>query len=194
MDCITPGFLVHLQLPMLAQTHVHRIGDAIQPSHPLSSPLPPTLNLSQHQGLFHCVGSSHQVAKVLEFQLQHQSFQDWNQDRFPLGWIGWMSLQSKRLSRVFSNTTVQKHKFLTLSVQSVQFSCSVMSDSWCPHGLPHTRLPYLSPTPGAYSNSWPSHWWCHPTISSSVIPFSSHLEPFPALGSFQMSQHFASGS
>ena len=75
MDCSTPGFPVHHQLPELAQTHVHRVGDAIQPSHPLSSPSPPALNLSQHQSLFQWVSSSHQVAKVLEFQLQHQSFQ-----------------------------------------------------------------------------------------------------------------------
>ena len=74
-DCSTPGFPVHHQLPEFTQTHVHRIGDAIQPSHPLLSPSPPALNLSQHQGLFKWVSSSHQVARVLEFQLQHQSFQ-----------------------------------------------------------------------------------------------------------------------
>ena len=71
MDCSTPG------LPVLefTQTHVHWVSDAIQPSHPLWSPSPPNFNLSQHQGLFQWVSSSHQVAKVLEFQLQHQSFQ-----------------------------------------------------------------------------------------------------------------------
>ena len=74
MDCSTPGFPVHHQLPELAQTHVHRVGDAIQPSHPLLSPSP-AFNLSQHQGLFQRVSSSLQVAKVLEFQLQHQTFQ-----------------------------------------------------------------------------------------------------------------------
>ena len=75
VDCSTPGFPVYHQLPELAQTHVHRVSDAIQPSHPLLSPSPPAFNLSQHQGLFLWVSSSHQVAKVLEFQLQHQSFQ-----------------------------------------------------------------------------------------------------------------------
>ena len=75
MDRSTPGLPVHQQLPELAQIHVHRVGDAIQPSHPLSSPSPPTFNLSQHQDLFQRVSSSHQVPKVLEFQLQHQSFQ-----------------------------------------------------------------------------------------------------------------------
>ena len=74
MDYSTPGFPVHHQLPELAQTHVHWVGDAIQPSHPLSSPSPPALNLSQHQGLYQWFGSLHQVAKLLELQLQHQSF------------------------------------------------------------------------------------------------------------------------
>ena len=66
---------IHHQLLELTQTHVYQVGDAIQPSHPLLSPSPPTFNLSQHQGLFQWVSSSYQVAKVLEFQLQHQSFQ-----------------------------------------------------------------------------------------------------------------------
>ena len=75
LDCSTPGFPVHHQLPEFTRTHAYWVGDAIQPSHPLSSPSPPALNLSQHQGLFQWVSYSHQVAKVLEFQLQHQSFQ-----------------------------------------------------------------------------------------------------------------------
>ena len=74
IDCSTPGFPVLHYLPEFVQTHVHWAGDAIQPSHSLSLPSLPTLNLSQHQGLFQWVGSSHQLAKVLEFQLQHQSF------------------------------------------------------------------------------------------------------------------------
>ena len=76
---------------------------------------------------------------------------------------------------------------------SVQFSCSVVSDSLGCHVLQHTRLPCPSPTPGAYSNSCPSSQWCHPTISSSVVPFSSCLQFFPASVSFPMSQFFASG-
>ena len=75
MDCSMAGFPVHHQLPEPTQTHVHWVGDAIQPSHPLLSPSPPAFNLSQHQGLFKWVSSSHQVAKVLELQLWHQSFQ-----------------------------------------------------------------------------------------------------------------------
>ena len=75
MDCSTPGLPIHHQLPELAQTHVHWVGDAIQPFHPLLCPSPPAFNVSQHQGLFKWFSSSHQVAKVLEFQLQHRSFQ-----------------------------------------------------------------------------------------------------------------------
>ena len=78
MDCSTPGFLVHHQLPELAQTHVHWVSDAIQPSHPLSSPSPPAFNIAQHQGLFQWVSSLHQVAKILEFHLQHQSFSEYS--------------------------------------------------------------------------------------------------------------------
>ena len=110
MDCSTPGFPVHHQLPELAQTHDHRVGDAIQPSYPLSSPSP-TFSLSQHQDLFKWVSSSHQVAKVLgvsaSASVLPMNIQDW----FPLGWTGWISLQSKGLSRVFCNTALQKHQF-----------------------------------------------------------------------------------
>ena len=79
-----------------------------------------------------------------------------------------------------------------VEVRSVQFSLSVVSDSLWPHGLQHTRPPCPSPTHRVYSNSCPLSWWCHPTISFPVIPFS-HLQSFPASGSFQMSQFFASG-
>ena len=75
MNCSTPGLPVHHQLPEFTQTHAHLVGDAIQPSHPLSSPSPLAPNPSQHQQLFQRVNSSHKVAKILEFQLQHQSFQ-----------------------------------------------------------------------------------------------------------------------
>ena len=75
MNCSMPGLPVHHQLPEFTQTHVHRVSDAIHTSHPLSSPSPPAPNPSQHQSLFQRVNSSHEVAKVLEFQLQHHSFQ-----------------------------------------------------------------------------------------------------------------------
>ena len=89
IDCSTPGFSVHHQLLELTQTHVRRVGGAIQPSHPLSSPSLPTFNLSQHQGLFQWVSSLHQVAKVLEFQLQHQSFQWILRTDFLEDWLVW---------------------------------------------------------------------------------------------------------
>ena len=93
MDCSTPGFPVHHQLPEYTQTHVHWVSDAIQSYHPLLSP-PPTFNLSQHQGLFQWVGSSHQVAEILEFQLQHQSFQ-WifRTDSFRMDWLDLLAVQ-----------------------------------------------------------------------------------------------------
>ena len=83
--------------------------------------------------------------------------------------------------------------YFSLLPHSVQFSCSVVSDSLRPHGLQHAMHPCPSPTPGAYSNLCPLSQWCHPTISSSVGPFSSCLQSFPASGSFLMSQLFTSG-
>ena len=110
MNCSMPGLPVHHQLPEFTQTHVHWVGDAIQPSHALSSPSPPAPNLSQHQSLFQWVNSAwggqstgvSALASVLP-----KNTQDWS----PLGWTEWISLQPKGLSRVFSNTTVQKHQF-----------------------------------------------------------------------------------
>ena len=115
MNCSMPGLPVHHQLLKSTQTHVHWVSDAIQASHPLSSPSPPAPNPSQHQGRFQWVNSLHEVAKVLEFQLQHPMN---TQDSSPSGWTGWISLQSKGLSRVFSNTTVQKYQFFSPQVSS----------------------------------------------------------------------------
>ena len=84
-------------------------------------------------------------------------------------------------------------QFRLFWIISVQFSHSVVSDSLRPHGLQHVRSPCPSPTPGVYSNSSPLSRWCHPTISSSVVPFSSCPQSFPASGSFLMSRFFASG-
>ena len=91
----------------------------------------------------------------------------------------------KSASHKKSNTVLLD---LFSSVQSLR-----LSDSLWPHGLQHARPPCPSPIPRAYSNSCPSNWWCHPTISSSVIPFCSCLQPFPASGSFPMSQFFTLG-
>ena len=110
MDCSTPGLPVHCQLLAFTQTYVHWVSDVIQPSHPLSSPSVPTFNLSRHQGLFQWVSYLHggqSIGVSASASVLSMTIQDW----FPLGGTGWISLQSKWFSRVFSNTTVQKHQF-----------------------------------------------------------------------------------
>ena len=110
MNCSTPDLPVHHQLLEFTQTHVHWVGDAIQPFHPLSSPSPPALNLSQHQGLFQWVNSAsggRNIGVSASASGLPMNTQDWS----PLGWTSWIFFQSKGLSRVFSNTTVQKHQF-----------------------------------------------------------------------------------
>ena len=94
MNLSTPGLPVHHQLPEFTQTHAHRVDDAIQPSHPLSSPSPPAPNPSQHQGLFQQVNASHEVGKVLEFQLQHQSFNEHpGLISFKMDWLDLLGVQ-----------------------------------------------------------------------------------------------------
>ena len=131
MDCSTPGLSVHHQLPELAQSCVHRLGDAIQPTHSLSPPSPPAFSLSQHQGLFQWVSSPHHMVKVLEFQLQHQSFQ-WTfiQYWFPLGWTGWISLQSKGLSKSSPTPQFKSINSLALSFLYISTPTSI-HDYWC---------------------------------------------------------------
>ena len=111
IDCNTTGFSVLYPLPELAETHVHWVGNAIQPSHPLLSPSPPALNVSQNQGLFKWLSSSggQSIGVSVSTSVLPMNTQDWS----PLGWTDWISLQSKGLSRVFSNTTVQKHQFFS---------------------------------------------------------------------------------
>ena len=133
-------------LQEFAQTHVHWVDDAIQPSHPLSPSSPLVLSLSQHQGL------SNELAVCITWP-----------------------------------------KYWSFSFIISQFSRSVISSSLQPHGLLHASLPCSSPTPRTCSNSCPSSWWCHPIISSSVVPFSFCFQSFPASGSFPVSQLFASG-
>ena len=98
-----------------------------------------------------------------------------------------------RLDRVVRPQASALPPFCPKHLVQSQFSLSVLSDSWQLHGLQHTRPHCPSPTPRAYPNSCPPSWWCHPTISSSVVPFSSCPQSFPASGSFQLSQLFASG-
>ena len=117
LDCSTPGFPVHHQFLELAQTHVHRLCDAIQPSHPLSSPSPPAFYLSQHWGIFQWVNSLHQVAKLLKLLFSIIPSNEYP-ELISLRLTGWISLLSKGLSRLFSNTTVQKHQFLHAQLSS----------------------------------------------------------------------------
>ena len=117
MNCSTPGLPVHHQLPEFTQTHVHWVGDAIQLSHPLSSPSPPAPKPSQHQSfpmsqLFAWGGQSTGVSASAS--LLPKKSQGWS----PSEWTGWISLQSKGLSRVFSDTTVQKHQFFSTQLSS----------------------------------------------------------------------------
>jgi len=135
MDCSTPGFPVHHQLLELAQTHVHRVSDAIQPSHPLSSPFSscpqsfPALGSFQMNQFFESGGQSIGVsASVLPMNIQ-----DW----FPLGWTGWISLLSKGLSRVFSNTTVQKHQVPRPEIKPMPSAVEVLSlNHWTSREVP----------------------------------------------------------
>ena len=116
MNRSMPGLAVHHQLPEFTQTHVHWVCDAIQPSHSLSSPSP-AFNFSQHQGLFKWVSSPHQWPKYWSFSfsiIPPKKSQGWS----PLERTGWISLQSKGLSRVFSNITVQKHQFFGAQLSS----------------------------------------------------------------------------
>ena len=117
MNCSMPGLPVHQQLREFTQTHVHPVSDAIQPAHPLSFPSPPAPNPSQHQSLFQRVNSLHEVAKVLVSALASflpKKSEGWS----PSEWTGWICLQSKGPSRVFSNTTVQKHQFFSTQISS----------------------------------------------------------------------------
>ena len=111
IDCSTPGFPVHHQFPEFTQTHIYWVSDAIQPSHPLMSPSSPAFYLSQHQNFFPVnwlfTAGGQSIGVSASASVLPKNIQDW----FPLGWTGWISLESKGLSRVFSNTTVQKHQF-----------------------------------------------------------------------------------
>ena len=123
MNRSPPDLPVHHQLPESTQTHVHWVSDTIQASHPLSSPSPPTFNLSQHRGLCKWVSSLHQVAKVLEFQLQHQSFQ-WTPGliSFRMDWLDLLAAQGTLKS-------LQKHEFLTHSTRH-EIGCTKKLFSW----------------------------------------------------------------
>ena len=121
MNCSRPGFPVHHKLLEPTQTHVRRVGDAIQPSHPLSSPFPPTFNLCQHQGLFQWVGFLIQVAKVLEFQLQHQSASEYSGlISFRKDWLDLLAVQGTLKSLLYKKK--KKKSSPTLQFKSINSS------------------------------------------------------------------------
>ena len=143
MNSSTPGLPVHHKLPEFTRTHAHRVGDAIQPSHPLSDPSLPAPNSSKHHGLFQCVNSSHEVAKVLEFQLQHQFFQ-WTPRAYLLqdGLVG--SPCSPRDSQESSPT--KQFKSIHFSALSFLHSPTLTSihDHWKNHSLDQMDLCWQS--------------------------------------------------
>ena len=127
MNRSTPGLPVHHQLPEFNQTHVNRVSDAIQPSHPLSSPSPPAPNPSQHQSLFQWVNSSHEVAKVLEFQLQHQSFNEYSGlISFRIDWLDLPAVQGS-LKSLLQHHSSKASYFWHLAFIIVQLSYPYMT-------------------------------------------------------------------
>ena len=210
MDCSTLGLPVNHQLLEFTQTHIHWVGDAIQPSHPLSSPSL-TLNLSQHHGFSNESVLHIRWPKYWSFSFnspsnEHSGLISFRMDRLDLLTVQetLKSLLQHHSSKpsilwysaffIVQLTTLGlvKHKghsdfFFECTFSSVQFSHSVMSDSLQPHELQH------APIPEVHSNSCPSSRWCHPAISSSVVPFSSCSQSLPASGSFPMSQLFTWG-
>ena len=145
MDWGTSCFPVHHQLPELAQIHVHRVGDSTQPSHPLSSPSSPAFNLSQHQGLFQWVSSSHQVPKYWSINFSISPSNDYSElISFRIDWFGLLAVQgtsqSSPVSRVFSNTTVQRHQFI--SAQLFLWSTSHIH-TWFGKTIALTRRTFL---------------------------------------------------
>ena len=138
-DCSMPGFSVLRYLPEFAQTHVQWVGDAIQPSHPLSPPAPPAFNLSQHQGLYQWVGFLHQVAQVLELQLQHQSFQWVFTVDFLWDWLVWPCCCPRDSQESFPTPQFKSINSLVLSLLHGPTLTSV-HDYWKNHCFDYTDL------------------------------------------------------
>ena len=164
MNRSMPGLPVHHHLPELTQTHVHWVSDAIQPSHPLSSPSPPAANPSQHQSLFQWVNSSHEWPKYWRFSFSIIPSKGWS----PLEWTGWISLQSKGLSRVFSNTTVQKPSILQCSAFfTVQLSHPYMTTR---KTIALTRRTLVLKVMSLLLNILSKRKWSHSVVSDSLWP------------------------
>ena len=151
MNCNMPGFPAHHQFPEFTQIHVHWVGDAIQSSHPLSSPSPPAFNLSQHQGLFKWVSYSHRWPKDWSFSFSiNASNEYWGLISFRMDWLDLLVVQGTL--RVFSNTTVQKHQFLNAQLYSPTLTS--IHDYWKNHSL--TRWNFVGKAMSLFFNmlSW----------------------------------------
>ena len=168
MNHSTPGLPVHHQLPESTQTHVHRVNDAIQPSHPLSSPSPPSLNLSQHQGLFQWVSSSHQVAKVLEFQLQHQSLPNEHPGliSFRMDWLDLLAVQGTLKS------LLQHHSSKASILRCSAFFTVQLSHPYMTTGkiMALTRQTFVGKVMSLLFNML-----CRLVIALAFLPSSKHL-------------------
>ena len=143
MGCNMLGLPVHHQFPELAQTHVHWVGDAIQPSHPLSSPSPLAFSLSQDQGLFQWVNSLHQIAKVLEFQLQYQSFQWIFRVDFLYDWLVWSPYSLRDSQESSPAPPFEGINSLALSCFIVQLSHPYMT-TWKKHSFDYYNIDYIT--------------------------------------------------
>ena len=209
MNHSTPGLPVHHQLPEFTQTHVHPVSDghpAISSCHPLLPlpPIPPNIRVFSNESTLlirwpkywtfrFSIIPSKEIPGLISFRMDwldllavmvwNSDFESYNMEentrREQKGWWGVLRVQLR--------LEIKRYVFTQSS------SVTQSSDSLQPHRLQNAMLPCPSPAPEAYSNSCPSTWWCHPKISSSVVPFSSHLQSFPASGCFPMSQLFASG-
>ena len=219
MDCSTPGILVHYQLLDFTQTNVHWVSDAIQPSLPSVVPFSSCLQSFPASGSFQIsqffTSGGQSIGVSASASVLPMNTQDW----FSLGLPGWMSLQFKRLKILLQNHNSKASRWMAFLLCFLPFAhlwpikepgmqrwgnipqerhqfISVAQSylTLWPHELQHARPPCPSPTPGVYSNSRPSSRWCHPAISSSVVPFSTCPQSLPASESFPMSQLFAWGS
>ena len=151
MNCNMPGFPAHHQFPEFTQIHVHWVGDAIQSSHPLSSPSPPAFNLSQHQGLFKWVSYSHRWPKDWSFSFSIKASNEYSGlISFRMDWLDLLVVQGTL--RVFSNTTVQKHQFLNAQLYSPTLTS--IHDYWKNHSL--TRWNFVGKAMSLFFNmlSW----------------------------------------
>ena len=199
MDCSMPDFPALHLIPELAQIHIHWVDDAIQPSHPLLFlfSIFPSIRVFFNESVL-C--RSWPKYWSFNFSLSHSNEYS-GLISFRTDWFDLLDVQGTLKSFLQHDSSeasiLRLSAFFTVQLSypysSVQFSLSVVSDSLWLHEPQHTRPPCPSPTPGVHPNSCPLSQWCHPTILSPVIPFSSCPQSFPASGSFPMSQLFTSG-